>query len=103
MKSDLEHVNLTYRGFLLTHNVKRGTRDICSFKGTSALVVLEPRYRKVFNWTVKLFFMSSHGWEFPVGQIGRAKFPIRVSWGVVPSDKVRPTTTIDELHLIAIV
>lgn len=46
-KSDLEHADLTYHEFLLTHNMKRGTRKICNFRGMPTLVVLESRYCKV--------------------------------------------------------
>ena len=67
LKFDPEHADFTYRKFLLTHNVKRGAGDICSFRGMHALVVLEPRYRKVTDWTNKFFFVSGRGWEFLIG------------------------------------
>lgn len=45
--------------------------------------------------------MGGNSWS---GQIGCAEFPIRASWGVVPSDKVmHPAATFDELCRIEIV
>lgn len=103
LKSDLEHAEFTYCKFLLTHNVKRGAGDICSFRAMSSFVVLEQWYRKVPDWTGKSFFGSGHGWELLVGQINRTEFPIRALWGVVPSNKVvRLTATLDELCHIAL-
>lgn len=67
LRYDPEHVDLTYYEFLLTHDVKMGAREICSFRGMHVLVVLELRYRKVSNWTGKFFFLSGRGWEFLVG------------------------------------
>lgn len=58
LKSYLEHADLAYHEFLLTHNVKRGIGEIFSFRGMRALVVLELRYRNVSDWTDKFFFLS---------------------------------------------
>lgn len=80
-KSNSEHANLTYCEFLLTHNVKRGVGEIYSFREMPTLVVLEPRYCKVLDWTNK-FFLSSWGWEFSIGQVGWAKFPISAFYRV---------------------
>lgn len=94
MKFDPEHAGLTYHEFLVTQNVKRSVGDIYSFKVISTLVVLEHRYRKIANWTDKFFFISSLGWEFPIGKISYTKFLIRAQWGVIPNDKVGcPTAT----------
>lgn len=102
LNSNPEHVDLNILEFLLTYNIIRHARYICSFRAMNAFVVLEQQYCKINDWNNKFFFMAGRRWEFL--SIKWAKFPIKAWWGVVPSDKtLRPTATPKELRHIAII
>lgn len=61
-KFDPKGADLRYREFLLTHHVKRGMGEICSFKGMAlTLIVLELRYHKVSDWIGKFFSWPAEG------------------------------------------
>lgn len=97
VKFDLEHADLTYLEFLLTHNVNKGIREICSFPGNGCPGHSGAEISQGTRLNRQLL-LPIRGWEFPMGQIGRAEFLIKAFCGVV-----HPIATPGELHCIAIV